>query len=70
VHTLVRIASRGKTLLGRVRLAPRSVEMLAALTALARGWGTHPAAAPVLAEALRSSDPEILRAALLHRDPS
>jgi len=68
VQTLVRLASRGRTLLGRVRLAPRSPETLAALAALARGWAGHPAAAPVLAEAVRSSDPEILRAALLHRD--
>ena len=68
VPALVRLASPGRTLLGRARLAPRSAEMLAALAALARGWGGHPAAAPVIAEAMRSPDPEILRAVLLHRD--
>ncbi|HVH13659.1 MAG TPA: HEAT repeat domain-containing protein, partial [Longimicrobium sp.] len=70
VQRLLRLASSGRTLLGRVRLAPRSPEMLAALTALARGWGSHPAAAPVLAEAMRSPDPEVLRAVLLHRELS
>lgn len=69
VQTLVRLASPGRSLLGRVRLAPRSPEMLAALAALARGWSGHPAAAPVLAEARRSADPDVLRAVLLHRDP-
>jgi hypothetical protein len=68
VQSLVRLASHGRTLLGRVRLAPRSPEMLAALTALARGWSGHPAAAPILAEARRSSDADVLRAVLLHRD--
>ena len=70
VQRLVRLASSGRTFLGRIRLAPRSPEMLAALTALARGWGGHPAAAPVLAEAMRSPDPEVLRAVLLHRELS
>jgi hypothetical protein len=70
VQTLARIATRGRTLLGRIRLAPRTPEMLAALTALARGAAGHPAAAPVLAEARRSADPEILRALRTPPDPS
>jgi hypothetical protein len=67
LQALLRLAGRGRTLLGRVRLAPRSPEMLAAVAALARDWAQHPAAAPLLAEARRSPDPEILRAVLPHR---
>jgi hypothetical protein len=60
--TLVRIASAGHTLLRRVRLAPPTPRVLAALSALARGWAAHPAAAPVLDAARRSPDPLVLQA--------
>lgn len=58
---LVRLASAGTTLLGRVRLAPGTPLALAALQALARGWAAHPAAVPVLRAARRSSDPQVRR---------
>ncbi|HEU4882710.1 MAG TPA: hypothetical protein VFT45_10705 [Longimicrobium sp.] len=58
---LVRLASAGTTLLGRVRLAPATPLALAALQALARGWAGHPAAVPVLRAARRSSDPQVRR---------
>ncbi|HEY0025425.1 MAG TPA: hypothetical protein VGB24_21240 [Longimicrobium sp.] len=61
VATLVRVASAGRTLLGRVRLAHPTPEVLAAIAALGRGWAQHPAAQPVLDAARRSGHPEVLR---------
>jgi hypothetical protein len=61
VATLVRVASAGRTLLGRVRLAPPTPEVLAAIAALGRGWPQHPAAKPVLDAARRSGHPEMIR---------
>lgn len=46
-------------ILRRGRLAPKSPEMLGALTALAQHWGRHPDAEPVLDLAQKSDDPEI-----------
>jgi hypothetical protein len=50
--------------LGR-RLAPKSPELLAALSALAAGWPTEPTAADVLRRASQHSDPDIRAAARL-----
>jgi hypothetical protein len=58
---LVRVACAGHTLLGRVRLAPGTPLVLAALHSLRRGWAAHPVAAPVLQAARRSSDPQVRR---------
>lgn len=68
LRTLLRLAGAGRTLLGRVRLAPQSPEMVAAVAALRAGWSADPAAAPLLAAARRSADPVLSRALLL--DPS
>ena len=45
------------------RLAPKSPELLAALSGLALHWRDHPAAVEVLAQALQHSDPDIRAAA-------
>jgi hypothetical protein len=50
------------------RLAPKSPELLAALSGLATHWRDDPAAADVLAQARQHSDPDI-RAAASSRDP-
>jgi hypothetical protein len=49
----------------RRRLAPKSPELLAALSGLAAHWPNHPATADALARALQHSDPEIRAAALI-----
>jgi hypothetical protein len=46
----------------RDRLAPKSPESLAALTALATHWGAHPEAQAALALARQSEDPEVAAA--------
>lgn len=53
----------GRTWSGRLKLAPRSTVMLAALAALADGWTADPRAAAVLARARASDEPEIAAAA-------
>jgi HEAT repeat protein len=64
VQTLLRLVDGGQSWLRKPRLAASTPEMLAALGALATGWAEHPAAATFLAAALRSTDPEVIRAAL------
>jgi hypothetical protein len=64
VQTLLRLVDGGQSWLRKPRLAATTPEMLAALSALAAGWAEHPAAATFLAAALRSTDPEVIRAAL------
>jgi hypothetical protein len=59
LETLLALADGGRTLLGRRRLPPKSRELLAALAALASGWGTEPRAVEVLLVAAVSSDPQI-----------
>ena len=59
LETLLALADGGRTLLGRRRLPPKSRELLAALSALASGWGTEPRAVEVLLVAAVSSDPQI-----------
>lgn len=59
LETLLALADGGRTLLGRRRLPPKSPELLAALTALASGWGREPRAMEVLLVAAVSGDPQI-----------
>lgn len=59
-----RVRRVGK-LLRRETLASKSPEMLASIEGLAIHWRTHPAAAPVLALAAASGDPEIAAAAAI-----
>ncbi|MCI0435355.1 MAG: hypothetical protein L0271_17190 [Gemmatimonadetes bacterium] len=59
---LMKFVISGKTFLGKPKLAPRSPEMLAALSALARTWRADKVAAGLLAQAKKSRDPEIAAA--------
>jgi hypothetical protein len=59
---LLSLVDGGRTLMGRRKLLPRSREMVAALTALASGWGAEPRAMELLARAAVSDDP-VVRAA-------
>jgi hypothetical protein len=61
VEVLLRYAGRKRPLLGW-RLAPKSKESLAALSALAHHWRTDPRAAALVAQAARHGDPDIRRA--------
>jgi hypothetical protein len=63
MDTLVDLVQDGKTFLGRVKLAPKSRELVAAMRTLAAHWGDNPRARPVLDEAARSKDLEVSRAA-------
>src|SRR5439155_42143 len=56
---LLEIVDGGKNWLGRPRLAARSLELLAALMALAAGWRNDGRAATLLALAAASNDPDI-----------
>lgn len=56
---LVDLTDGGRTLLGRAKLPPKSPELLAALQALAAGWGTDDRATAVLARAAQSADPDV-----------
>lgn len=60
---LLRLAGGGRSLFGRVRVAERSPEVVAALEALAHGWKDDGEAGALLSAAGRSRDPEIRRAA-------
>ena len=59
---LLPLVDGGTNWLGRHKLAARSLEMLAALMALAAGWRNDRDAAPLLALAADSSDPDIRNA--------
>jgi hypothetical protein len=59
---LLQLADGGRTMFGRRKLAPRSIELVAAVTALATGWGGDPRARALLAVAAESRDPELRRA--------
>jgi hypothetical protein len=63
LDVLLRLSAGGRTLLGRPKLPPRSPVLVATIRALAEQWAADPRAAPVLAAAARSSDPELRRAA-------
>ncbi|HWC74624.1 MAG TPA: hypothetical protein VG454_11880 [Gemmatimonadales bacterium] len=59
---LLQLVDGGRNWLGRPRLAPRTLELLAALMALAAGWREDARVAPVLALAAQSDDPDIRNA--------
>jgi hypothetical protein len=63
LDALLKLSDAGRTLLGRLKLPPRSPVLIAAIGALATRWPADPRAASVLAAAARSSDPELRRAA-------
>lgn len=63
LDALLDLASRGTSLFGRVRLAPKSPEMVAALVTLAEAWRHDERAAAVLARAAASRDKEMRAAA-------
>jgi hypothetical protein len=56
---LLALTDGGRTIFGRRKLLPKSREFLAALTALATGWGREPRATEVLALAALSNDAQI-----------
>ena len=66
LNTLLQLADRGTSWLGRPKLAVRSLELLAALMALAASWRNDGRAAAVLALAAASKDPDI-RSAVIRR---
>ena len=59
LEVLLSLTDGGRTLFGRSKLPHKSAELLAALTALATGWGREPRATAILARAALSGDPEI-----------
>jgi hypothetical protein len=59
LDALLRFAQSGTTLLGKPRLAPRSLEMLAALKGLARSWSQDRRAMVLLEMAVESPDDEV-----------
>ncbi|HEV2291881.1 MAG TPA: hypothetical protein VGR60_08560, partial [Gemmatimonadales bacterium] len=65
---LLEHATARQGLFRRDRLASKSPEMLAALTALATSWAAHADAAAALALAAGSEDPEV-RAAVRRKGP-
>src|SRR6266496_2601332 len=63
LNALLALVDGGTNWLGRPRLAARSLELLAALMALAAGWRNDVQAAALLALAAASSDPDVRSAA-------
>ncbi|HET8712429.1 MAG TPA: hypothetical protein VFM23_01965 [Gemmatimonadales bacterium] len=61
--TLLQLVDGGKNWLGRRKLAARSLELLAALMALASGWAHDRQARALLALAAGSADPDVRNAA-------
>jgi hypothetical protein len=59
LDALFRIASSGRTLFAKPKVAPRSPESLAALTVLAESWSSEPRVASLLERARKSNDAEI-----------
>ncbi len=59
LETLLTMTVHGKTIFGRPLLAPKSMEVLAALGTLARFWPDEARVAKVLKVVRRSKDPEI-----------
>jgi hypothetical protein len=59
LEALMRIASSGRTLFGKPKLAPRSPESLAALNVLAQTWSFDARVAALLARARKSDDPDV-----------
>jgi hypothetical protein len=67
---LLGYAVKRTKLLGRMKLLPKSTEMLAALSGLAHGWSEEPKVKSVLERAQKSKDVDIRAAALPRRRPS
>ena len=63
LSALLQLVDGGTNWLGRPKVAPRSLELIAALLALAAGWRNDGRAAALLALAQASNDPEIRSAA-------
>ncbi len=63
LDALVRIASGGRNFLGRLKLAPKSPESLAALTVLAQTWQGESRVTALLGRARNADDPEVRAAA-------
>lgn len=63
LEALLRFAMSGTTLMGRPKLAPKTPEMLIALSGLARAWPNERRSAPLLAVARDQKDPDIAAAA-------
>jgi hypothetical protein len=59
---LLGLTDGGTTWRGRPKLPPRSLELFAALMALASGWGADARARAVLALAAASKDPDVRNA--------
>lgn len=62
---LLRMVDGGRNWLGRPRLAARSLELVAALMALAHGWADDRQARALLALAAVSTDPDVRNAATM-----
>ena len=62
LESLLRYVMGGTTLLGKPKLAAKTPEMLIALAGLARSWQNERRAAPLIALARDSKDPEIANA--------
>jgi len=63
LNALLQLVDGGTNWLGRQKLATRSLELLAALMALAAGWRNDMRAAALLALAAASNDPDVRNAA-------
>ena len=59
LDVLLSLTDGGRSLFGKQKLLPKSREFLAALSALATGWGREPRTMAVLARAAMSPDPEV-----------
>jgi hypothetical protein len=59
LDALLGLTDGGRTIFGRRKLPPKSRELLAALAALATGWGHEPRATEVLALATLSEDAQV-----------
>jgi hypothetical protein len=62
LDALLAYASAGRSMLGKVKLAPTSPEMLAAISGLARSWSNERRARLVLDVAEKSKDSQVLNA--------
>jgi hypothetical protein len=59
LEALLHFSQNGKTLFGKPRLAPKSPEMIAALSAIARSWPAERRAAALLAQASKMKDSDV-----------
>jgi hypothetical protein len=67
LDVLLAMATEGKTLFGKSKLADKSPEVVAAVQTLARVWAADPRAQEVLGQAARSKDSELRAAAEVGR---